>query len=110
MISSFFYARYIKMSSPHLNNLIIVGCMLTYLSVIFLGLDSSLSSIGMSTRRFHLKLLSMLTLLSFMIIFMFSLTFIGSKVTLTIIALKFFIQSNSFDCSLNSKGLKFSNK
>lgn len=34
------------MSSPHLNNLIIVGCMLTYLSVIFLGLDSSLSSIG----------------------------------------------------------------
>ncbi|KAG6465255.1 hypothetical protein O3G_MSEX015026, partial [Manduca sexta] len=38
--------RYIKMSSPHLNNLIIIGCMLTYLSVIFLGLDSSLSSIG----------------------------------------------------------------
>nr|XP_026493604.1 gamma-aminobutyric acid type B receptor subunit 2 isoform X1 [Vanessa tameamea] len=39
--------RYIKMSSPHLNNLIIVGCMLTYLSVIFLGLDSSLSSIAL---------------------------------------------------------------
>lgn len=39
--------RYIKMSSPHLNNLIIIGCMLTYTSVIFLGLDSSLSSIGM---------------------------------------------------------------
>nr|XP_032524798.1 gamma-aminobutyric acid type B receptor subunit 2 isoform X1 [Danaus plexippus plexippus]XP_032524799.1 gamma-aminobutyric acid type B receptor subunit 2 isoform X2 [Danaus plexippus plexippus] len=38
--------RYIKMSSPHLNNLIIVGCMLTYMSVIFLGLDSSLSSIA----------------------------------------------------------------
>lgn len=37
--------RYIKMSSPHLNNLIIIGCMLTYLSVIFLGLDSSLSSV-----------------------------------------------------------------
>ncbi|XP_043794606.1 gamma-aminobutyric acid type B receptor subunit 2 isoform X2 [Apis laboriosa] len=36
--------RYIKMSSPHLNNLIIVGCMLTYSSVIFLGLDSQLSS------------------------------------------------------------------
>lgn len=32
------------MSSPHLNNLIIVGCMLTYSSVIFLGLDSQLSS------------------------------------------------------------------
>ncbi|RVE54939.1 hypothetical protein evm_000306 [Chilo suppressalis] len=38
--------RYIKMSSPHLNNLIIIGCILNYLSVIFLGLDSSLSSIG----------------------------------------------------------------
>ncbi|XP_063989101.1 gamma-aminobutyric acid type B receptor subunit 2 [Diachasmimorpha longicaudata] len=37
--------RYIKMSSPHLNNLIIVGCMLTYSSVIFLGLDSTLSSV-----------------------------------------------------------------
>lgn len=36
--------RYIKMSSPHLNNLIIIGCILTYLSVIFLGLDSGLSS------------------------------------------------------------------
>ncbi|XP_029660696.1 gamma-aminobutyric acid type B receptor subunit 2 isoform X2 [Formica exsecta] len=38
--------RYIKMSSPHLNNLIIVGCMLTYSSVIFLGLDSQLSSVA----------------------------------------------------------------
>lgn len=38
--------RYIKMSSPHLNNLIIIGCMLTYLSVIFLGLDSGLSSVA----------------------------------------------------------------
>ena len=33
------------MSSPHLNNLIIVGCILTYSSVIFLGLDSQLSSV-----------------------------------------------------------------
>lgn len=33
------------MSSPHLNNLIIIGCILTYLSVIFLGLDSGLSSV-----------------------------------------------------------------
>ncbi|KAM7363585.1 gamma-aminobutyric acid type B receptor subunit 2 isoform 1-T1 [Cochliomyia hominivorax] len=38
--------RYIKMSSPHLNNLIIVGCILTYLSVIFLGLDTTLSSVA----------------------------------------------------------------
>ncbi|KAL2735172.1 gamma-aminobutyric acid type B receptor subunit 2 isoform X1, partial [Vespula squamosa] len=37
--------RYIKMSSPHLNNLIIIGCMFTYSSVIFLGLDSQLSSV-----------------------------------------------------------------
>ncbi|XP_013776602.1 gamma-aminobutyric acid type B receptor subunit 2-like isoform X2 [Limulus polyphemus] len=36
--------RYIKMSSPYLNNIIIVGCMLTYTSVILLGLDSSLTS------------------------------------------------------------------
>lgn len=34
------------MSSPHLNNLIILGCMCTYLSVIFLGLDSGLSSVA----------------------------------------------------------------
>jgi len=33
------------MSSPHLNNLIIVGCLLTYSSVVFLGLDSQLTSI-----------------------------------------------------------------
>lgn len=38
--------RYIKMSSPQLNNLIIIGCMLTYTSVVFLGLDSGLSSVG----------------------------------------------------------------
>ncbi|XP_074593513.1 gamma-aminobutyric acid type B receptor subunit 2-like isoform X2 [Brevipalpus obovatus] len=36
--------RYIKMSSPYLNNLIIIGCMLTYTSVILLGLDSRLLS------------------------------------------------------------------
>ncbi|XP_022238713.1 gamma-aminobutyric acid type B receptor subunit 2-like, partial [Limulus polyphemus] len=36
--------RYIKMSSPYLNNIIIVGCMLTYTSVILLGLDSGLTS------------------------------------------------------------------
>lgn len=34
------------MSSPQLNNLIIIGCMLTYTSVVFLGLDSGLSSVG----------------------------------------------------------------
>ncbi|KAF5284264.1 hypothetical protein FQR65_LT00265 [Abscondita terminalis] len=37
--------RYIKMSSPQLNNLIIIGCMLTYTSIVFLGLDSGLSSV-----------------------------------------------------------------
>jgi len=37
--------RYIKMSSPYLNNLIIIGCMFTYTSVIILGLDSKLTSI-----------------------------------------------------------------
>ncbi|ODM88667.1 Gamma-aminobutyric acid type B receptor subunit 2 [Orchesella cincta] len=33
------------MSSPYLNNLIIIGCMFTYTSVIILGLDSKLTSI-----------------------------------------------------------------
>lgn len=32
------------MSSPYLNNLIIIGCILTYTSVIILGLDSGLTS------------------------------------------------------------------
>lgn len=32
------------MSSPYLNNLIIIGCVLTYTSVILLGLDSRLLS------------------------------------------------------------------
>lgn len=32
------------MSSPYLNNIIVVGCMLTYTSVILLGMDSGLSS------------------------------------------------------------------
>ena len=30
------------MSSPNLNNLIIIGCMFTYTSVVLLGLDSGL--------------------------------------------------------------------
>uniref|UniRef100_T1JBF7 Gamma-aminobutyric acid type B receptor subunit 2 n=1 Tax=Strigamia maritima TaxID=126957 RepID=T1JBF7_STRMM len=37
--------RFIKMSSPYLNNLIIIGCILTYTSVILLGLDSQLTSV-----------------------------------------------------------------
>ncbi|EEC12946.1 gaba-B receptor, putative, partial [Ixodes scapularis] len=37
--------RYIKMSSPYLNNLIIVGCILTYTSVILLGMDSGFTSV-----------------------------------------------------------------
>ena len=32
------------MSSPYLNNLIIIGCILTYTSIIILGLDSKLTS------------------------------------------------------------------
>ncbi|KAH9494152.1 Gamma-aminobutyric acid type B receptor subunit 2 [Dermatophagoides farinae] len=32
------------MSSPYLNNLIIIGCILTYTSVILLGLNSGLTS------------------------------------------------------------------
>ncbi|XP_077992061.1 gamma-aminobutyric acid type B receptor subunit 2-like [Glandiceps talaboti] len=33
--------RFIKMSSPRLNNLMILGCLLTYLSVILVGMDSN---------------------------------------------------------------------
>lgn len=36
--------KHIKMSSPNLNNLIIIGCILTYTSVILLGLDSYMTS------------------------------------------------------------------
>ncbi|WAR01609.1 GABR2-like protein [Mya arenaria] len=35
--------RYIKMSSPNLNNIIIVGCILTYLSVFLLDTDGGVS-------------------------------------------------------------------
>ena len=35
----------IKMSSPNMNNLIITGCILSYTSVIVLGLDSHITSI-----------------------------------------------------------------
>ena len=40
-----YHFRHIKMSSPNLNNLIIVGCILTYTSVIILGLDSYMTSV-----------------------------------------------------------------
>lgn len=56
--------RYIKMSSPHLNNLIILGCMCTYLSVIFLGLDSGLSSIAAFPYGTNKKLSKQMTLQS----------------------------------------------
>ena len=38
-------SRQIKMSSPNMNNLIITGCILSYTSVIILGLDSHITSI-----------------------------------------------------------------
>ncbi|CAF1219888.1 unnamed protein product [Didymodactylos carnosus] len=34
--------RFIRMSSPQLNNLIIVGCILSYISVLLMGIDSTL--------------------------------------------------------------------
>ena len=36
--------KYIKMSSPYLNNMIILGCIMTYLSVVLLGIDTGLVS------------------------------------------------------------------
>jgi hypothetical protein len=40
--SSHFSFRYIKMSSPNMNNLIILGCVLAYTSVFLLGADGGL--------------------------------------------------------------------
>ncbi|KAK3101930.1 hypothetical protein FSP39_007438 [Pinctada imbricata] len=36
--------RYIKMSSPNMNNIIIVGCMLSYISIFLLGTDGGVVS------------------------------------------------------------------
>lgn len=36
--------RFIKMSSPNMNNIIIVGCILCYLSIVLLGTDGSIAS------------------------------------------------------------------
>ena len=49
LISKFwliFSYRYIKMSSPNLNDLIIIGCILVYVSGILLGMKKEESSIG----------------------------------------------------------------
>lgn len=40
----FYTNRIIKMSSPRPNNVIVVGCMMTYFSVILFGLDGGLIS------------------------------------------------------------------
>ena len=42
IISFTLYNRLIKMSSPRLNNLIVIGCIMTYLSVLLFGLDGRL--------------------------------------------------------------------
>lgn len=36
------FDRYIRMSSPLLNNLILGGCMLAYISIILMGINSAL--------------------------------------------------------------------
>lgn len=38
--------RYIKMSSPYLNNLIIIGCLFSYTSIYFLGEYEGFQNIG----------------------------------------------------------------
>ena len=42
MVITICVCRFIKMSSPNMNNLIIVGCILSYLGVIVLGVDGRL--------------------------------------------------------------------
>ena len=41
-MSKFLISRYIKLSSPKLNNVAVVGCMLVYSGIIILGFDESL--------------------------------------------------------------------
>jgi gamma-aminobutyric acid type B receptor len=36
------FDRFIRMSSPQINNLIIAGCILAYTSVLLMGIDSTL--------------------------------------------------------------------
>lgn len=43
---SFFIKRFIKMSSPNLNNSVLLGCFLSYLSVFLFGLDGAFISSG----------------------------------------------------------------
>lgn len=43
---SFFIERFIKMSSPNLNNSVLLGCFLSYLSVFLFGLDGAFISSG----------------------------------------------------------------
>lgn len=48
-----FSYRYIKMSSPNLNDLIIIGCILVYISGILLGMKKEESSIGCQVITFN---------------------------------------------------------
>lgn len=38
-ILEFYNCRFIKLSSPNLNNFVVVGCVLVYIAVILLGVD-----------------------------------------------------------------------
>ena len=40
----YIFHRYIRMSSPNMNNIIILGCVLIYISGILLGIDSEVAS------------------------------------------------------------------
>ena len=43
--SLFYFCRYIKLSSPTLNNFIILGCVMLYSTVFLYGLDGRLSDL-----------------------------------------------------------------
>lgn len=45
--------RFIKMSSPNLNNVIIVGCLLSYTSVFLLGFDSNVAQHVLRINHYH---------------------------------------------------------
>ncbi|XP_075256427.1 gamma-aminobutyric acid type B receptor subunit 2-like isoform X3 [Convolutriloba macropyga] len=47
------HIRFIKMSSPNLNNVIIGGCLLSYASVFFLGFDSNMAQNVLHLNNYH---------------------------------------------------------
>ena len=59
--------RFIRMSSPQINNLIIAGCILSYISVLLMGIDSSL--LGMENSQAAMNFICAVRKISYIIFF-----------------------------------------